>query len=61
MAAKKIKRPLKPEDKLPLDVPVDIIEEINSSSSSREDRVRRLQEQFDLPKEIAERLVHESE
>jgi len=58
---KKIKRPGKPKDRGPLDVPADIIKELNSSTAGLEERIRRLQEQFDLSREIAERLLAETE
>ncbi len=61
MAVKKINQPRKPKGRRPLDVPVDIIKKIDRSTSSRDESVRRLQELYDLPKEIAERLLDESQ
>jgi len=61
MSLEKVKLPRRPEDRGPLDVPGDIIKEINRSAASREERIRKLQERLDLSREIAERLLKESE
>ena len=42
------------------DLPNDVVTEIRSLTTDREERIKQIQERLDLPREIAERLLEES-